>query len=84
MTFSISLSVLVKTLVMKGQVLLTTFVSGLLSLVNCSWHWERNPRWADVYFRGPRGFENLDFKLGWLMDNYDIISLEKCLFEVNV
>ena len=27
------------------------------------------------------GFNNLDFKLEFLMDNYDVVSLEKCLYE---
>jgi len=37
--------------------------------------------WTDISFWGPTDFEELDFKLGFLMDNYDIISLEKCLWE---
>ena len=41
--------------------------------------WDRVPRWADVYLRGSQGFSDLDYKLGFLMDNYDVISLEKCL-----
>ena len=69
---------------MKGQVLLTIFLTAFLTFVNCSWSWERTPRWADVYFRGPSGFEELDHKLEWLMDHYDIISLEKCLSEVTM
>ena len=43
--------------------------------------WTTVPRWTDVYIRGAKAFENLDFKLGFLMDNYDIISLEKCLHD---
>ena len=43
------------------------------------WQWERVPRWADVYLRGSQGFSDLENKLGFLVDNYDVISLEKCL-----
>ena len=41
--------------------------------------WDTIPKWTDVYIRGSQGFKNLDFNLEFLMDNYDIISLEKCL-----
>ena len=69
---------------MKGQVLLTLFFASVfLTQVDSSSNWERNPRWADVYFRNDKGFEDLDYKLEWLMDHYDIISLEKCLTEVS-
>ena len=37
------------------------------------------PKWADVFIRNDQGFSNLEYKLGFLMDNYDVISLEKCL-----
>ena len=40
-------------------------------------------RWADVYVRGSEAFQGLDSKLEFLMDNYDIISLEKCLHETD-
>ena len=41
--------------------------------------WNKIPKWTDVYIRGQQGFKNLDYSLEFLMDNYDIISLEKCL-----
>ena len=41
--------------------------------------WDTIPKWTDVYIRGSQGFKNLDYNLEFLMDNYDIISLEKCL-----
>ena len=40
-------------------------------------------RWADVYVRGPQGFQDLEKKLEFLMDNYEIISLEKCLHQTD-
>ena len=46
--------------------------------------WSTIPKWTDVGLRGLAGFKNLDFRLEFLMDNYDIISLEKCLYEQNM
>ena len=52
----------------------------IVTLVSASAkEWDSVPRWADVYLRGSQGFSDLDYKLGFLMDNYDVISLEKCL-----
>ena len=51
----------------------------VLPLLYSAQEWDRVPRWADVYLRGSQGFTDLDYKLGFLMDNYDVISLEKCL-----
>ena len=41
--------------------------------------------WTDVGlgFGGPKDWEDIDYKLSYLMDTYDIVSLEKCLFEGN-
>ena len=36
------------------------------------------PKWADFFFRGDAGFKDLDFKLEFSLDNYEIISIEKC------
>jgi len=41
--------------------------------------WTTVPKWADFGLYGPAGFKDLDFKLEFMMDNYEIISLEKCL-----
>ena len=40
------------------------------------------PMWTDIGlgFGGLTDWEDLDFKLTFLMDTYDIVSLEKCLF----
>jgi len=43
--------------------------------------WSHVPLWADFGLYGPLGWQNLDYRLGFIMDHYDIISLEKCLFE---
>ena len=45
----------------------------------------RIPLWTDVGlgFGGPKDWEDIDYKLSYLMDTYDIVSLEKCLFEGN-
>ena len=56
----------------------------ILSYQGChSLNWDRVPRWADVYVRGPQGFQDLGSKLEFLMDNYDIVSLEKCLHQTD-
>ena len=36
------------------------------------------PKWADFGFYGTLGFKELDYKLGFIMENYEIISIEKC------
>ena len=36
------------------------------------------PKWADFGFYGSLGFKELDHKLSFIMDNYEIISIEKC------
>ena len=38
------------------------------------------PMWTDVYMRGETDWADLDYKLSFLMDTYDIVSLEKCLY----
>ena len=50
------------------------------NVVHSQWSWDKIPKWTDVYLRKD-GFYNLEFKLEFLMDNYDVISLEKCLYE---
>ena len=52
----------------------------ILSSRGCHSHMSR---WADVYVRGAQGFQGLTNKLEFLMDNYDIISLEKCLHQTD-
>ena len=41
-------------------------------------NWSKIPKWADFGFYGNWGFEDLDFKLEFIMDNYEILSIEKC------
>ena len=38
------------------------------------------PMWTDLGLGRLTDWEDLDFKLAFLMDTYDIVSLEKCLF----
>ena len=60
------------------------FVSSLiLCLLNSfttvtAQNWSKIPKWADFGLYGPLGFKDLDFRLEFMMDNYEIISLEKC------
>ena len=37
--------------------------------------------WTDLGLGRLTDWEDLDFKLAFLMDTYDIVSLEKCLFK---
>ena len=41
------------------------------------------PKWADFGFYGSLGFKELDQKLSFIMDNYEIISIEKCTGQGN-
>ena len=41
-------------------------------------NWSSIPKWADFGFYGKWGFEDLDFKLEFILDNYEILSIEKC------
>ena len=38
------------------------------------------PMWADLYLRSHTDWEEIDFKLSFLMDTYAVVSLEKCLY----
>ena len=38
------------------------------------------PMWTDIGLGNLKDWEDLDYKLSFLMETYDIISLEKCLF----
>ena len=58
--------------------LIFSLLSISISLIGAQ-QWNKIPKWTDVYIRGQQGFKNLDYSLEFLMDNYDIISLEKCL-----
>ena len=49
-----------------------------MSLVKAQ-SWSTVPKWADFGLYGPLCFKDLYFKLEFMMDNYEIISLEKCL-----
>ena len=61
------------TLIISLQILCTT----LLTNVNGQ-NWSTIPKWADFGFYGNWGFEDLDFKLEFILDNYEILSIEKC------
>ena len=41
-------------------------------------NWSTIPKWADFGFYGNWGFEDLDYKLEFILDNYEILSIEKC------
>ena len=36
------------------------------------------PKWADFGLYGDLGFQDLDYKLEFIMDHYEIVSIEKC------
>ena len=38
------------------------------------------PMWSDLGLGRLTDWEDLDFKLAFLMDTYQVVSLEKCLF----
>ena len=57
--------------------MILTLLSSALGICHS---WDKVPRWTDVLVRGD-GFQGLESKLEFLMDNYDIISLEKCLHQ---
>ena len=44
---------------------------------------DRIPLWTDVYLRSELDWANADYKLSYLMDTYDIVSVEKCLYQVH-
>ena len=54
------------------------FTSLLTNLTVSGQNWSKIPKWADFGFYGKWGFEDLDFKLEFIMDNYEILSIEKC------
>ena len=60
---------------MKGRNILIFAV--LFLIVNCQ-DYSLIPKWADFGFYGNLGFKDLDYKLEFSMDNYEIISIEKC------
>ena len=41
----------------------------------------RIPLWTDVFLRSDLDWEDADYKLSYLMDTYDIVSVEKCLYQ---
>ena len=65
----------------SASILLLVSFTFLLPLLCKAQTWDTVPKWTDVYIRGAQGFKDLDFKLEFLMDNYDIISIEKCLHD---
>ena len=57
----------------------TIFWAVLLGLVTCR-EVDKIPMWTDLGLGRLTDWEDLDFKLAFLMDTYDVVSLEKCLF----
>ena len=43
----------------------------------------RIPLWTDVYMRSELDWADADYKLSYLMDTYDIVSVEKCLYHIH-
>ena len=56
-------------------------VVAALGVVLVNGELKRNPMWADLYLRSHTDWEDIDFKLAFLMDNYNVVSLEKCLYQ---
>ena len=54
----------------------------LTAFVQCQGY-SKIPKWADFGFYGSLGFKELDHKLNFIMDNYEIISIEKCTGQGN-
>ena len=52
----------------------------LVQMATCS-ELAKIPMWTDLGLGRLTDWEDLDFKLAFLMDTYDIVSLEKCLFK---
>ena len=67
---------------MVVSIWLSTLLVGVMAFVaadgESSW---RIPMWADLYLRSPTDWQDLDFKLAYLMDTYHVVSLEKCLYD---
>ena len=57
----------------------TILWAALLSTVTCR-EVAKIPMWTDLGLGRLTDWEDLDFKLAFLMDTYDVVSLEKCLF----
>ena len=58
------------------------FLYFLAAYVQCQ-DYSKIPKWADFGFYGSLGFKELDHKLSFIMDNYEIISIEKCTGQGN-
>ena len=57
----------------------TILWAALLGTVTCR-EVAKIPMWTDLGLGRLTDWEDLDFKLAFLMDTYDVVSLEKCLF----
>ena len=66
---------------MVVSIWLSTLLVGVLPFVVAADGESRIPMWADLYLRSPTDWEEIDFKLAYLMDTYHVVSLEKCLYE---
>ena len=65
------------------QMVLSIWLATLLmgvSVMAADGESRRIPMWSDLYLRSHTDWEDIDFKLAFLMDTYDIVSLEKCLY----
>ena len=56
-------------------------VMAALGVVLVNGELKKIPMWADLYLRSHTDWEDIDFKLAFLMDNYNVVSLEKCLYQ---
>ena len=56
-------------------------VMAALGVMLVNGEFKKIPLWADLYLRSHTDWEDIDFKLAFLMDNYDVVSLEKCLYQ---
>ena len=57
----------------------TILWAALLGTVTCR-EVAKIPMWTDLGLGRLTDWEDLDFKLAFLMDTYQVVSLEKCLF----
>ena len=56
-------------------------VVAALGVMLVNGEFKKIPLWADLYLRSHTDWEDIDFKLAFLMDNYNVVSLEKCLYQ---
>ena len=59
---------------------MSTLLVSVMPSVAADGDW-RIPMWSDLYLRSSTDWQDIDFKLAYLMDTYHVVSLEKCLYE---